>query len=162
MAVNWPSFRAGLRRACELTWPETQRDQGGGGIITVPRLDLIALEDLPPSADAIATLAVIQTAPPQVQPELTGIANHFWSVEVLFHYVRRRDMVTDMEEFAEGRLAALQEYLLHTALAVGQCIDVVSLDVSETNPANAIILEKNKAYYAGSLGAVFEVGDSPT
>jgi hypothetical protein len=135
------------------------RDAGGGGVWTRARIELVALEDLR-SDNAVATTAILQPGTYREQPELTGIANQVYAIETMIHYVRRRDMVLDMEEFVEQRLAQLADYLLHNALPLGQCIDVLEIDALEGNLLNSLLLEKNKAYYGGTLTALFEVGDS--
>lgn len=160
MAINWTSYRAGLRAVINQVWPEVDRDAGGGGIWTVPRIEQVALEDLR-SDEAITTAAVIQESPPVVTDERVGIANQAYSVETRIHYVRRRDMVTDMEEFILARLVDMEQYLLHNALPLGQVIDVTGLDASEGNVINAILLEKNKSYFGGTLTAMIEIGESP-
>lgn len=163
---DFASYRADLRQVVNTVWSEVARSAGGGGVWTVSRIELVALEDLRDD-DAITATAIIQPMPAVMQPERTGISNQVYSIETLFHYVRRRDMTTDLEEYVEARLVALSQYLLRTGLPLhgfqplGQCIDVLGIDATETNPANLIILEKNKAYFAGSLTALMEVGDSP-
>lgn len=163
---DFASYRADLREIVNTVWPEVDRDAGGGGIWTVARIELVALEDLRDD-EQIATTAIIQPMPALMQPERTGIGNQVYSIETMFHYVRRRDMTLDLEEFCEARLQALASYLLDTGLPLhgfqplGQCIDVLGIDATEANPANLILLEKNKAYFAASLTALMEVGDSP-
>lgn len=164
------AYRADLRFVVAQVWPEVLPGVSGGGVWTVPRIEQVALEDVGDEDDAATSAfptAIIQSLPLVMQPERTGIANQVYSIETLFHYLRRRDMVTDLEEFIEARLRDLAAYLLDTGLPLhgfaptGQCIDVLALDVSETNPANQILLDKNKGYFAGSLTALMEVGDSP-
>lgn len=163
---DFTSYRADLRQIVNTVWPEVDRDAGGGGIWTVPRVELVALEDIRDD-EQITTTAIIQQMPALAQPERTGIANQVYQIETMFHYVRRRDQTSDLEEFCEARLQALASYLLDTGFPLhgfaplGQCIDVTGIDASEANPANLIILEKNKAYFAATLTALMEVGDSP-
>jgi hypothetical protein len=160
--MNWASFRTALRDVVEDAWPEVTAS-GGGFIWTGPNIERVALEDLTEDDDDLTPTAVVQMLAPQVATEMVGIANHVWSVDLFIHYLRRRDnTATDWEEYLSERLAALQSLLLHTELAVGQVIDVTSLDVSEGNPLMALILDKNKPWVAGSLGVACEVGDSPT
>ncbi len=160
--VDWVGYRAALRNAVVAALPEVQ-NADGGGIWTRPGIERVALEDVVTDLPAaVATTVIIQTAPPLVATELVGIANHVWDVEHMFHYVRRRpNSAEDMEEYVEGRLAALQQQLLHVELAVGQVIDVTGIDVSEGNLINAVLLDKNKAYYGGTLTVMCQVGDSP-
>src|SRR3990172_5480585 len=159
---DFASYRADLRQVVGAVWPEVLRGAGGGGVFTVARIELIALEDLRDEAEITAT-AIIQPMSYVANPELSGIANQIYSIETMFHYVRRRDELTDLEEFVEARLQALASYLLDTGLPshggfpLGQCIDVVGIDAMESNPANLLILEKNKAYFAGTLTALMEV-----
>lgn len=161
MAINWTSYRAGLRSVINTVWPEVDRAAGGGGIFTVPRIEMVALEDLTQDADAIATTAVIQEAAPAATDDRTGIANQIYSLDTRIHFIRRRDMVTDMEEFVLARLVDLEQYLLHNELPLGQVIDVIGIDASEGNAVNAILLEKNKSYFGGTLSLLIELGESP-
>lgn len=150
------SYRAGLRQMLGAVWAEIARGSGGGGVWTVPRIQQVALEDLRDD-EAITTVAIIQQAPPTYTPEW-GITNQSYVIETLFHFVRRRDMTTDLEEFIEARLQQLAQYLLYTGPPIGQCLAVTGIDVTEGNAANALLLEKNKAYFGGTLAAQMLVG----
>jgi hypothetical protein len=154
--LDLTSYRAGLRQMLNTVWPEIDRDAGGGGIWTVPRIQLVALEDVR-SDDAITTVAIIQQEPAAYTPEW-GITNQSYEIPTMFHYVRRRDMDTDLEEFIEAKLLVLEQYLLYTGPTLGQCLAVTGLDVTEGNAANALLLDKNKAYFGGTLAARMLVG----
>lgn len=160
MAINWSSYRAGLRTVINQVWPEIARGSGGGGVWTVPRIQQVALEDLRDD-EAITTVAIVQEAAPVVSDDRTGIANQVYQVDTSLHYIRRRDEVTDMEEFVLARLVDMEQYLLHNDLPVGQVIDVTGMDASESNAMNALLLDKNKAYFGGTLSVMIEVGESP-
>jgi hypothetical protein len=67
-------------------------------------------------------------------------------------------MDTDLEEFIEAKLLVLEQYLLYTGPTLGQCLAVTGLDVTEGNAANALLLDKNKAYFGGTLAARMLVG----
>jgi len=160
--MDWVTFRSAIRDAVEDAWPEVTASSGGF-IWSGPAIERVSLEDLTEDEEDATPTAIVQMSAPRVATELVGIANHVWEVDLLVHYLRRRDnTATDWEEFLEGRLVTLQSQLLHTPLMVGQVIDVTSLDVSEMNPLMALLLDKNKPFVAGSLGVLCEVGDSPT
>lgn len=153
---DFTSYRAGLRQMINIVWPEIARAAGGGGIFTRSRIEMVALEDLRDD-DEIAATAIIQQGPATYSPEW-GLTNQSYEIATLIHYIRRRDMVTDMEEFIEARLQHLAEYLLYTGPPIGQCLEVTGLDVTEGSSINALLLEKNKAYFGGTLSARMLVG----
>lgn len=152
MAVDWQVYRAGQRQIINTVWPEVDRDFGGGGIWTVARLQQVALEDLRDDEEITAT-AILQPGTYRRSEEYSGLTNQAYEILTRYHYIRRRDMTTDMEEFVEGRLSDLAQYLLYEPLPMGQCIAVVGIDALEGNDVNLLLLEKNKAYYGGTLTA---------
>lgn len=157
--LNLTTYRAGLRQMLGSVWPEIDRNLGGGGIFTAARIKQVSLEDIRTDQDtAITTTAIIEQAQPTRAEEWSGLTNQIYSVETQFHYVRRRDMTTDLEEFVEARLLALEQYLLYTGPPFGQCLRVEGIDALDSNTINAMLLEKNKAYYGGTLTAVMLVG----
>lgn len=154
--LDLTSYRGGLRQMLNTVWPEIARGAGGGGIWTVPRIQQVALEDMRDD-EAITTTAIIQQAAPTYTAEW-GLTNQSYEIETLFHYVRRRDETTDLEEFIETRLLQLEQYLLYTGPPLGQCLAVTGIDVTEGNGINALLLDKNKAYFGGTLSARMLVG----
>lgn len=157
MAVDWIPYRTGMRAVINIVWPEVGRNLGGGGIFTLARLQQVNFDDLR-NDDEITTTAVLQPATYRRSEQFSGLTNQAYEILTRFHYVRRRDSTTDMEEFVEGRLSALAEYLLYETLPAGQCLQVVGLDALEGNAINAVLLEKNREYYGGTLTAVMLTG----
>lgn len=152
---DFVSFRAGQRQMVGTVWPEMIRSAGGGGVFTRSRVEEVAFEELD------VPLAVIQPGAPTYSAEW-GITNQSYTVETMFHYVKRRDLVTDLEEFVEARLQRLAEYLLYTGPPIGQCLEVTMIDATEGNQINAILLEKNMSHFGGTLSARLLVGHGVT
>jgi hypothetical protein len=158
MLINWVGYRSGLRDAVEAVWPEITA-AGGGFIWTRAAIERVALEDLTTDPDSDGTTAIIQPTTPTFSDEWSGLTNQAYLIETLFHYVRRRpNTAEDMEELVEGKLQQLAERLLYTRLSIGQVVRVNEIDATEGNLINSILLDKNKAFYGGTLSASLLVG----
>jgi len=158
MPFDFVSYRTGLRAVIDSVWPEVLPSLAGGGVWTRARVEEVAFEEI------AVPMAVIQPGTSRESAEWSGLTGQAYEIETMFHYVRRRDLVTDIEEFVEARLTALADYLLyHSAAGIpkGQCLAVTALDALEANEVNAILLEKNLPYYGGTLTATLLAGTNP-
>jgi hypothetical protein len=159
MAFDFVSYRTGLRQVVGAVLPEVLATAGGGGIWTRPRVEQVPFEDI------AVPMVVIQPTAPRESAEWSGLTGQAYEIETFFHYVLRRDLVTDAEEVVEAKLAALADYLLYHTVAglpKGQCLGVSALDAQEGNEVNRILLEKNLPYYGGTLTALLLAGRNPS
>lgn len=159
------AYRGALRTMVGAAWPEVlPASDGGGGIWTVPRVEQTAFGDW--VADTLdagtgsgqVVAAFVQQEVPTRSPDWSGLTNQVYSIETSFHYIMRRDLDTDLEELVEARLLALSQMLLYIGPSIGQCLAVTGIDVGEANDIGRILLEKNMAFYGGTLSATMLVG----
>jgi len=154
MAFDWAGFETGVRAAVGAVWPETLPGPGGGGVWTVTRIERFPLENV------TAPFAVIQFSPARDSNEWSGITNQAYEIETSIFYVTAINLSTHVELTVRGRLEDLEDALLATGITPGQVWRVTGQDTSELNAANAILLTKNKALFAGALYVTLIAGET--
>ena len=89
-----------------------------------------------------------------------GITNQAYLIDTTIYYVLHVDQVNDYEEVDAAKAEALEDYLLTTGLSTGQVIRVTAQDVTPNDRVAALILDKQKPYYAGCVTAQILVGET--
>lgn len=149
MAFGWTAYRTAMRAAVALVWPEAITN----GVWPLARIQRNSFEGIDVPFVSIDYGAALES------DEWSGITRQAYLIEPVFYYVFQIDLVTDYEEHAAAKAEALEDYLLANDPAVGQVIDVLAQDVTPDDALMALILDRQKPYFAGAVTAQILVGE---
>ena len=137
-------FWAALNGAIQAAWPDVTR------IERVVQADRINWNNAIDKKALVAPWAVTQL--PAAGPSDDGPADGVnYELRPTVHYVAQMEGAGgDTAAFIEQKVSDLQDYLLENALPFTLYADM-TVDVSEGNPINVVMLQADMPYLAGSL-----------